>query len=93
MIPKAWISYAPAILITVSGLGIAGALGGPIAAAIAAFVAAPSFVASCLFTFVVRTQFKPSTMPGALGLGLGIYVAITLVVLICWDLFGPSQIM
>jgi hypothetical protein len=91
--PKAWISYVPAVLISLSGLGIAGGFGGPIAAAIAAFVAVPSLIAASVLTFVVRKKYKPNTTPTALGLGFGLYLATTLVVLICLFLFGPSQIM
>ena len=90
-VPKAWISYAPALLISISGLGVAGMLGGPIAAAITAFAALPSFVAASIVTFAVRIKYKPSTTSAALGLGFGLYLAATLVVLICLELFGPSQ--
>ena len=91
--PKAWISYAPAVLISAFGLGIAAIFGGPVAAAIAALAALPSLVAALVVTFAVRIKYEPRTAYAALGLGFGLYVATTLVVLICLELYGPSQIM
>jgi hypothetical protein len=92
-LPNAWISYTPALLISAFGLGIAAILGGPIAAAIAALAVLPSLLAALVVTFAVRSKFKPGTVSAGLGLGFGLYVATTLFVLVCLELFGPSQIM
>lgn len=91
--PKAWISYLPAILISLVAIGVAGALGGPIAAAIAAFVAVPSLLGACILTILVRLKYKPGSTIVALGLGLGLYLSAAFVVFVYLYFYGPTQIM
>ena len=92
-LPKAWISYAPAIFISLFVLGTAAIHSGPIAAAITAFVVLPSLIATSVVTFIVRIKYKPAKTIAALGLGFGLFIATTIVVLVGLQLFGPSQIM
>ncbi len=91
--PTAWLPYIPALLISISILTVAGVLGGPIAAAISAIAVLPSLLSSCLITFMVLKRYPPSGSYSALGLGFGLYIAASIIVLVCLNAFGPSQIM
>ncbi len=90
---SAWTPYIPTLLISISILIVAGVLGGPIAAAISAFAVLPSLLSSGLITFLVLKRYSPSSNYSALGLGFGLYVAASIIVLLCLNAFGPSQIM
>lgn len=91
--PRYWIPYVPGLVVSFLVLLVAGILGGPIAAAIAAFATLPSLIAGCILIFVVLLKYSPTTGYRALALGLGLYVVATIVVLLCLNAFGPSQIM
>jgi hypothetical protein len=92
-LPKPWISYAPAIFISVSVLGTVALFSGTMAAAITAFAVLPSLVATVIVTFVIRINYKPATTITAVGLGFGLCVATAIAVLVGLHLLGPSQIM
>ena len=91
--PPYWIPYLPGLVVSVLVLLVAGILGGPIAAAIAAFATLPSLIAGYVLIFVVLLKYSPTTRYRSLALGLGLYVVATIVVLLCLNAFGPSQIM
>ncbi len=91
--PSSWFSYIPALSISVLILIIAGILGGPIAAAISAFAVLPSLLTSIVITFFALSRYSPSNKRSALGVGFVLYLISTIVILICLNEFGPSQIM
>jgi len=91
--PPYWLPYLPGLVVSFLVLLVAGILGGPIAAAIAAFAALPSLITSCILIFLVRLKYSPTNRYRSLALGLALYVVATIVVLLCLNAFGPSQIM
>jgi len=72
---------------------VSSVLGGPIAAAIAAFAVLPSFVFACILCFIALWKYLPTTGGRAIALGLSLYIAATVIVLLALNTFGPSQIM
>lgn len=91
--PSSWFSYIPALCISVLILVIAGILGGPIAAAISAIAVLPSLLTSIVITFFALLRYSPTNKRSALRIGFGLYLISTIVILICLNEFGPSQIM
>ena len=91
--PRAWISYAPALLLSILALSVATALGGVIALAIAAFIALPALLSSAVITLLVRLRYKPQTPAQALMLGSAIFLVTLGIVYLLIKLSGPTQIM
>ena len=88
-----WIPYVPAMVTSLLILIAAAIFGGPIAAAISAFIVAPILLASCVLTYLVLLRYAPPTIIAAAGLGFGSYILSAVLVITCLSLFGPSQIM
>ena len=86
-------AYVPALIISLLVLVAAGILGGPIAAAISAVAVLPALATSSAAIFLMLKRYSPPTRAVALALGFGLYVLSAIVVIICLDQFGPSQIM
>ena len=86
-------AYAPALIVSLLVLIAAGILGGPIAAAISAIVVLPALFSASAVIFLVLKRYSPPTRAASLALGFGLYVLSGMVVIICLDQFGPSQIM
>ena len=93
MAVKPWLSYAPALFVSIVILMISGVLGGPIAVAIASFLVLPTLIGTTIVTFLVRLKYKPAKLWPALLVSLGSYLTVTSVVLLLVDWFGPTQIM
>lgn len=79
--------------ISVIVIVVSGALGGPIAAAIAAFALVPTFAFACILCFIALRKYMPATGGRAVALGLCLYVGAGAIVLLALNTFGPSQIM
>lgn len=90
---KSWYPYVPALVISLLILVVAGILGGPIAAAIAAMAVLPSLLIAHVLTFALLSRYSPATTLAAIGVGIVIYVVSAIAVMTWLSLFGPSQIM
>lgn len=88
-----WITYAPGLAVAMIAIAVSAALGGPVAAVLAGFVALSGFLVACGLALVVLWRYRPASVLGALALGLGLYIVALGILYVALEYFGPSQIM